>query len=91
MLDSKKRSNAAWLVAAFSVAVLRRSAAEALRPLTRGSNPPYLAFRDASFSPSTYNLQLGSCVKALEKAIRCGLYDWQKFDVEEYERFIDGR
>ena len=48
------------------------------------SLPP---FHDASPCACNYELNLMHCLKGLEKAIRFKFFDWDKFNVEEYEHF----
>jgi cell division cycle 14 len=49
------------------VIYLKKTPDEAYKPLVSGSNPPFLPFRDASFSGSTYNLTLQDCLYGLYK------------------------
>ncbi|XP_071799656.1 dual specificity protein phosphatase CDC14A-like isoform X2 [Asterias amurensis] len=85
--DAKKRANAAYLVGAYSVIYLKKTPEEAYRPLVCGTNPPYLAFRDASYGACTYNLTLLDCLKATDKAIIHNFLNFETFDVEEYEHY----
>ncbi|CAN8027740.1 unnamed protein product [Ixodes persulcatus] len=85
--DSKKRVNAAFLIGAYSVLYLKRSAEEAYQPLVNGSYASYIPFRDASFGPCTYNLTLLDCLRAVEKAISHKFLDFENFDLEEYEYY----
>ncbi|XP_072172846.1 dual specificity protein phosphatase CDC14A-like isoform X1 [Diadema setosum] len=85
--DSKKRTNAAYLIGAYAVIYLRRTPEEAYRPLVAGTNPPYLPFRDASFGACTYNLTLLDCLKGIDKAVTHGFLDFENFDIEEYEHY----
>lgn len=86
-MDNKKRANAAFLIAAYSVIYLNRSPEDAYRPLVGGTNPPLLAFRDAAFGPSTFNLTLLDCLHGLHKAIKFKFFDFDDFDVDEYEHY----
>jgi len=85
--DQRKRANAAFLISAYAIIYLKRTPEEAYKPLISGSNPPYLPFRDASFSGSTYNLTLLDCLHGLYKALLNGFFSFDNFDVEEYEHY----
>ncbi|RDD47931.1 Dual specificity protein phosphatase CDC14A [Trichoplax sp. H2] len=122
--DSKKRANAAFLIAAYSilkkksliilrlqlinakvaeccslwwssynpirngsVIALRKSPDDAYHILTNGNKPPFLPFRDASYGPSTYNLTILHCLKALKKGMDNGFVSFDTFDVDEYEYY----
>jgi cell division cycle 14 len=50
-----------------------------IRPL-----PP---FHDASPCACTYELSLMHCLQGLEKAVRLKFFDWDNFDIEEYEYY----
>jgi cell division cycle 14 len=61
---------------------LRRSPEEVYLPFSKVS-PSFLPFRDASAGISTYNLTLLDCWRGLAKAIACGFFDPQTFNVQE--------
>ena len=56
--DYKKRANAAYLMCAFQIIVLGRSAEEAFRPFET-VRPPFVAFRDASSGACYYKCTVG--------------------------------
>ncbi|XP_068727350.1 dual specificity protein phosphatase CDC14A-like [Montipora capricornis] len=85
--DSRKRANAAYLIAAYSVIYLKRSPDESYRILITGCNPPFLPFRDASFGTCTYNLSLMDVLSGLYKALQNGFFNFDTFDVDEYEHY----
>ncbi|XP_054836507.1 dual specificity protein phosphatase CDC14A isoform X3 [Eublepharis macularius] len=85
--DQRKRANAAFLIGAYSVIYLKKTPEEAYRILLSGSNPPYLAFRDASFGNCTYNLTILDCLQGIKKALHHGFFDFRTFDVDEYEHY----
>lgn len=66
---------------------MKKTPEEAYKPLISGSNPPFLPFRDASFSGSTYNLTLLDCLYGLYKALLNGFFNFESFDVDEYEHY----
>eukprot|EP00929_Paragymnodinium_shiwhaense_P009025 TRINITY_DN113043_c0_g1_i2.p1 TRINITY_DN113043_c0_g1~~TRINITY_DN113043_c0_g1_i2.p1 ORF type:complete len:421 (-),score=61.26 TRINITY_DN113043_c0_g1_i2:143-1405(-) len=84
--DPKKRANAAFLVGAYQVIVMQRSAAEAY-DVFRGVYPPFLAFRDACSGPCSYQCTILDCLEGLEYAMKLKWFDYRTFDVESYEYF----
>jgi protein-tyrosine phosphatase len=86
-LDSHKRANAAFLIAAFSVIYLDKSPEEAFKPLVGGYNPPFVPFRDASFGVSIYTITILDCLRAVEKALKAGFFNFDDFDYDEYEHY----
>ena len=61
-----------------------------LPPLSRRANPtisPLPSFHDASPCSCTYQLTVIDCLKGLAKARHHNFFNFDKFDVEEYEHF----
>lgn len=87
--DPKKRANAAFLIASYSLIHLKRTPEEAYKPLISGINAahPFLPFRDASLGSSSYNLTLLDTLQGLYKAILHGFFDFENFDLDEYEHY----
>lgn len=87
--DPKKRANSAFLIAAYSVIYLKRTPEEAYKPLVSGINAvhPFLPFRDASLGSSSYNLTLLDTLQGLYKAMLHDFFDFENFDLEEYEHY----
>ncbi|CAH1775565.1 unnamed protein product [Owenia fusiformis] len=85
--DARKRANAATLIACYAIIYLKKTPEEAYRPLVAGSNPPFLPFRDASFGACTYNLTLLDVLHGLNKALINGFFNFDTFDVDEYEHY----
>ncbi|XP_020335844.1 dual specificity protein phosphatase CDC14AB isoform X3 [Oncorhynchus kisutch] len=85
--DQRKRANAAVLIAAYAVIYLKKTPEEAYRALISGSNASYLPFRDASFGNCTYNLTILDCLQGIRKALQHGFFDFETFDVDEYEHY----
>ena len=52
-LDSAKKANAAYLMGAFQVIVLKKTAEEAWKPFQK-VQPPFADYRDASYGACTY-------------------------------------
>lgn len=82
--DPGKRANAAFLICAYQVIVMRKPADAAFEPFT-GVYPPFLPFRDALRCPCTFHLSILDCLKGLEFAMHIGWFDYQHFNVESYE------
>ncbi|XP_074044370.1 dual specificity protein phosphatase CDC14A isoform X5 [Macrotis lagotis] len=85
--DQRKRANAAFLIGSYAVIYLKKTPEEVYRALIAGSNPPYLPFRDASFGNCTYNLTILDCLQGIRKGLQHGFFDFESFDVEEYEHY----
>uniref|UniRef100_A0A8C7PA73 Cell division cycle 14Ab n=1 Tax=Oncorhynchus mykiss TaxID=8022 RepID=A0A8C7PA73_ONCMY len=85
--DQRKRANAAVLIAAYAVIYLKKTPEDAYRALISGSNASYLPFRDASFGNCTYNLTILDCLQGIRKALQHGFFDFETFDVDEYEHY----
>uniref|UniRef100_A0A3P9P346 protein-tyrosine-phosphatase n=1 Tax=Poecilia reticulata TaxID=8081 RepID=A0A3P9P346_POERE len=85
--DQKKRANAAFLIAAYSVIYLKRSPDEAYRTLISGNNTPYLPFRDAAVADSTFHLAVLDCLQGVHKALQHCFLDFETFSFEEYEHY----
>ncbi|XP_059197548.1 dual specificity protein phosphatase CDC14AB [Centropristis striata] len=85
--DQRKRSNAAVLIGGYAVIYLKKTPEEAYRALISGSNASYLPFRDASFGNCTFNLTVLDCLQGIRKALQHGFFDFETFDVDEYEHY----
>lgn len=86
-LDPQKRANAAFLIASYSIIYLKKTPEEAYKPLMGGNSPPFCPFRDAAYGMSTYHLTLLDCLHAIDKAFKLGFFDFEDFDMEEYEYY----
>jgi cell division cycle 14 len=82
--DFSKRSNAAFLVAAYLVIVRDQSAAVASRKFS-AIHPALTPYRDASAGPCSFQLSLFDCLCGLEKAIKLGWFSMKTFDLQSYE------
>lgn len=81
-----KRTNAAFLIAAWSILYLDKTPEEAYEPF-RHTSPPFPTFHDASPCLCTYPLSILDCLKGLAKARLYNFFDFSRFNVEEYEHF----
>ncbi|XP_049780988.1 dual specificity protein phosphatase CDC14C-like isoform X1 [Schistocerca cancellata] len=86
-MDVQKRVNAAFLIASYAIIYLKKKPDEAYRPLVGGNNPPFLPFRDASFGIAVYNISLIECLWAVYKAFSMGFFNFEDFNVDEYEYY----
>eukprot|EP00922_Rhytidocystis_sp_ex-Travisia-forbesii_P025820 GHVS01037884.1.p1 GENE.GHVS01037884.1~~GHVS01037884.1.p1 ORF type:complete len:524 (-),score=77.20 GHVS01037884.1:1435-3006(-) len=84
--EASKRANSSFLMGAFQVISMRRTAEQAFRPFSK-VQPPFLAYRDATYGSCTYSLHILDCLKGLEYAIKLGWFKYDSFDVNEYEHY----
>ena len=82
-LNLQKRSNAAFLMGAFQVIVLKRTANDAWSPFL--PLPSFLEFRDAGYGACTYKCTILHCLRGLEKGIQLNWFNYSTFNVQEYE------
>mmetsp|Transcript_11730 Transcript_11730/g.24001 ORF Transcript_11730/g.24001 Transcript_11730/m.24001 type:complete len:416 (+) Transcript_11730:55-1302(+) len=83
---SHRRANAAFLISAWSMIYLNKTADEAYRPFSN-VYPPFPPFHDASPCVCTYNLTVLDCLRGIDKARAHKFFDFSKFDCDEYEYF----
>jgi len=79
-------TNSAFLVAAFMVVILKKSAAEAMAKIATYSSL-LRAYRDASKGECFYECTVQHCIEGLEFAVKNGWYNYQNFNVKEYEHY----
>lgn len=85
-LKKEKQPNAAFLMGAFMIIVLKKSAQEAFDVFEPYANQ-FEPFRDASLGVCTYKCTVLDCLQGLEYAINLGWYDYNSFDAKEYEHY----
>lgn len=83
--DPGKLANAAYLMGAFCLLVLKRSAADIWNLFS--SDIAFVPFRDAGFGGCAYDCTILHCLKGLERAVSVGWFDLYKFNYKEYEHF----
>lgn len=84
----EKRANAAFLIGSYAILYCKRTAQEAYECLSNSPNsPPFISFRDASVGGPVYKITLSECLSAIEKCHRLGFFNFQDFQVKEYEHF----
>ena len=79
-----KKANAAFLIAAWAILYNNRTPEEAFRPV-RGIGLPL--WHDATNTACTFPLTVLDTLKGLVKARKCNFFNFQNFDIEEYEYF----
>ncbi|CAM9153751.1 unnamed protein product [Chrysoparadoxa australica] len=82
-----KRTNASFLIGAWSVLYLGTTPEEAIDRFKAAGHPPFPYFHDASPCVCTYDLTLLDCFNALVRARQERFFDFKSFDVEEYEHY----
>ena len=82
-LEPGKRENAAFLMGAFQVLVLGQTASESWKKFSGLTS--FTPFRDAGDGPSSHDCTILNCLEALEKSIKLGWFNMEKFDYEFYE------
>ncbi|KIL00289.1 hypothetical protein PAXRUDRAFT_286448 [Paxillus rubicundulus Ve08.2h10] len=80
--DSRRKANAALLMALYVMIVQRRAPWEAFHPI---AELEFMPFRDAGRGLSDFNLSIQDCLWGMWKAMQNGLCDMNEFSVEEYE------
>jgi len=83
-LDPAKRANSAFLMGAFMVIILKKSADEAWAKF-KDLQPGFKPFRDATFGECTYKCTILDCLRGLEYAIKLGWFDIENFNLRDYE------
>ena len=48
-------------------------------------DPPFVAYRDASYGNCTYKCELKHCFRGLEHAMKAKLFNINTFDIKQYE------
>lgn len=87
-LDVGKRANAAYLMGAFQILMMKKTALEAWAPFI-DVEPPFKPFRDASYTNCSYDCTILHCLKGLEYAVKLGWFSIATFDVKSYEFYED--
>ena len=84
MNDRHRRANAAVLICAYQIFVLKRTGEEAYYPFI-GVNPPFIPFRDAAFCINTYPITVLDCAKAMYKAVYNCHFDYGTFNLSKFQ------
>ncbi|KAK9497344.1 hypothetical protein O3M35_004678 [Rhynocoris fuscipes] len=86
-IEPQKRVNAAYLIASYAILYLKKTPEEAFKALVDGIQPPFIPFRDASSGVSVFHVTLLDCLQAVYKAYHLGFFNFDDFDVDEYEYY----
>ncbi len=85
-LDPAKRANAAFLMGAYQVIILSRTAEEAWMPFQK-AKATFTDFRDASYLECTYKCTILDCLRGLEYGIHLKWFSMKSFDLRDYEHY----
>jgi len=85
--DARLRTNAAALLGCYLILEHGMTADEAFRPLNFSGRSPFLKYRDASFEPSTFELEIIDVLRGIEKAVKVEILSVKAFDLQEYEYY----
>jgi cell division cycle 14 len=81
------RTNGAFLLAGFMMIALNLTPDNAWLPFSKFDQTAFATFRDATFCEQQYHLCVKACLAGLYRAMRCGFYDFESFDAEEYRYY----
>jgi len=84
-LEPDHIANTCFLLAAYLVIEKGYLPEEAAAPFTNWLNPPFDHFRDATFSPSSFDVSILDCCAGIYKAMKLGWFDIDTFDLDTYE------
>jgi len=82
--DEITRTNAAVLVGAFMILVMKKTAEETYTPL-RSLQHPFAKFHDCWKSPNTPGVSLWDCYVGMQRALANNFYNFETFNVQEYD------
>ena len=82
-IELNKRTNAAFLMCAFQVLTLGKTAEEALQKF-KNCNTVLDDYCDASYKPHPYRCTLLDCLRGLEYACALGWFNLRTFNLKEY-------
>lgn len=82
--ENGKKANAVYLISAWSMLCLNKTPDEAFRPFRSVHLPPW---HDATNTICTFNLTLLDTLRGLHKARECNFFNFEKFDINEYEYY----
>jgi len=85
-LESDKRANAAYLMGAYQILMLNRTAEEAWQPFV-DAHVNFVDFRDASYTNCTYKCTILDCLRGLEYGMKLEWFNLKTFNLKEYEHY----
>lgn len=83
--DEVTRTNAAVLVGAFMIMVMKNTAEETFAALSSLTKHTFAKFHDCWNSPNTPGISLLDCYRGIYRAISHGFFDYATFNVQEYD------
>jgi len=83
-LDVAKKANSAYLMGAFQVITMNKTAEEAWKPFAE-SGIIFPDFRDASYTTCNYKCTILDCLRGLEYGIKLKWFDMKTFNLRDYE------
>ncbi|XP_043482418.1 dual specificity protein phosphatase CDC14B-like [Leptopilina heterotoma] len=87
--DGNKMANAAFLISSFAVIFLEKTPSEIDKILV-SNNVILKPFPDASHTENL-TLTLLDCLNGMKKALKCGFFNFQDFNLLEYEKYSQMR
>lgn len=85
-LDKEKQANAAFLMGAYMIIVLKYNATDTWE-IFKESGISFKPFRDAIVAESSYKCTLQDCFNGLDIGIQLGWYDYDNFNVKSYLKY----
>lgn len=87
--ETMRRTNSAWIIAAYCVVCEGMTAEEAYRPFEQNTwiEQSFRTYRDASSCHSLYEITILDCLQALEAAIKLDWFNLKWFCPEFYEHY----
>ncbi|XP_043285774.1 dual specificity protein phosphatase CDC14A-like [Venturia canescens] len=85
--NHQKKANAAYLFTSYAIIYLKRNPRDVYANLIEAIKQPLKPFQDASMGVSMYNIRLQDCLNAIHKAAAFGFFNFDDFDLAEYEKY----
>ena len=85
-VEEDKMANAAFLMGAFMIIVLKLDAESAFSKF-KDFRKVFKPYRDASKGACHYECTILHCLRGLQFAIKQGWYDFRNFNIKEYEKY----
>lgn len=86
-MDKEKRLNSAFAIGSYAIIYLNKTADDVYKLLTNNETQIFTKFNDASAVLSEYKLTLLDSLRAVEKAMKYGFFNFDDFNYLEYEHY----
>lgn len=86
-MDKEKRLNSAFAIGSFAIIYLNKTADDVYKLLTNNETQIFTKFNDASAVLSEYKLTLLDSLRAVEKSLKYGFFNFDDFNYLEYEHY----